>query len=187
MKLALNLGCGPNYIESTEEIEWLNTDICDDHNFRKDESWDFRERIPLEDNSVDFILAWHILEHAGLHERGKMLGDWYRVLVPGGRLAVAVPDIYDLFERYKRGEFDWYILMVNIYGPYNGFEGDYHRWGYSREELDKVLNETGFSRVETLHKGNLPVEIKDHTESVDGEKPPLIGLADWAAQFICTK
>ena len=185
-KVALNIGCGPNYLQS-DKIKWINTDICVGHGFKVDKRWDFLEKIPLADGSVDFILAWHVLEHAGLHERDKMVQDWYRVLKVGGKLAIAVPDILDLLERYKRGEFDWYILMVNIYGPWNGFIGDLHRWGYNREELARVLKEAGFSSVDTLGLHNVPEELGGFIKGKDENTPPLVVMADWAAQFLCVK
>jgi predicted SAM-dependent methyltransferase len=184
--IGLNLGCGPNYLKS-DKMEWINTDLVTDHNFQPDQLWDFRKPIPLPDGSVGFILAWHILEHAALHERDGMVKDWYRVLKPGGKLAIAVPDIVDLYERYKKHEFDWYILMVNIYGPWNGFIGDLHRWGYNRDELAKVLKDGGFGRVDELGRHNVPEELKEFVESADGKAPPLVVLADWAVQFLCVK
>ncbi len=185
--IKLNLGCGPCHLPTEEG--WKNTDIRTDAGFEVEEHWDFLERIPLEDNSVDFILAWHILEHAGLTGRTDMLNDWHRILKPGGKLAIAVPDILTIFEMYKRGEFDdpWYIFMVNLYGPWNGSVGDLHKWGYCRQELDKVLLEIGFSDIKPLGPTNLPGEIERFTKSEDDEKPPLVVLADWAAQAICTK
>lgn len=180
--MKINLGCGPNYLEG-----WTNTDLRNDAGFRVDQDWDFKNQIPLPDSSVDFILAWHILEHAGLHERDGMVRDWYRVLKIGGKLAIAVPDIVDLYERYKKHEFDWYILMVNIYGPWNGFIGDLHRWGYNRDELSRVLKEAGFGRVDSLGLANVPEELREFVKGADEKTPPLVVFADWAAQFICVK
>lgn len=185
MSIAINVGCGPNYLKS-DKVEWINTDIVTDHNFQPDQLWDFLKPTPLPENSVDFILAWHVLEHAGLHERDGMLKDWYRILKPGGKLAVAVPDILDLLERYKKGEFDWYILMVNVYGPWNGAIGDLHKWGYSRGELDRVLQEVGF-RTESLGLHNVPEELREFVKGKDERTPPLVVFADWAAQYLATK
>ena len=187
MKKALNLGCGPSYLKS-DEVEWINTDLVTDHNFHPDQLWDFLEPIPLPDGSVDFILAWHILEHAALHQRDGMIKDWYRVLKPGGRLAIAVPDILTLFGMYQRNEFSndpppWYTLMVNIYGPFNGSIGDTHKWGYNFGELDGVLRKNGFENVLRLNHGNIPDEIREFVMS----DPPLVTFADWAAQALCQK
>ena len=184
--MKLNLGAGPNHLPI--EQGWTNTDLRADHGFEVEQQWDFLKPIPLPDNSVDFILAWHILEHAGLHERDGMIKDWYRVLKPGGKLAIAVPDILVLLGMYQREEFSsdpgpWYILMVNIFGPYNGFEGDIHKWGYCFDELAHIVRESGFGKVDRLNHGNIPIEILKHTKG----NPPKVVFADWAAQIIAVK
>ena len=182
---ALNLGCGPCYLKS-DKIEWVNTDMVTTHNFVPDQRWDFREPIPLPDNSVDFILAWHILEHAGLNERLGMVKDWYRVLKVSGKLAVAVPDLLKRMEMYQDGvigEDPWYQLMVSIYGPYNGFEGDRHCWGYNYAELDGLVREAGFSNTVQLGINNIPSEIVEYTM---GDERKVV-MADWAAQILAVK
>lgn len=45
--------------------------------------------IPLEDNSVDFILCNHVLEH--ITDDKKALSELYRVLIPGGKAILLVP------------------------------------------------------------------------------------------------
>lgn len=53
------------------------------------------EPIPLDDDSVDLALAWHLLEHIGRQgETGEWFAFWqdlYRVLTPGGRMQFEVP------------------------------------------------------------------------------------------------
>jgi len=46
--------------------------------------------LPFEDNSQDVLIARHILEHILLSVRA--LKDWKRVLRPGGKIILAVPD-----------------------------------------------------------------------------------------------
>lgn len=45
--------------------------------------------IPLEENSVDHVLIWHVLEHIP-DDRGA-ISEMYRVLKPGGKLLFSVP------------------------------------------------------------------------------------------------
>ena len=184
--IKLNLGAGDNHLPVEEG--WVNTDLRDGLEYAVEQRWDFRKEIPLPDESVDFILAWHILEHAGLTERDTMIKDWYRVLKPGGKLAVAVPDLLKRLAMYQQGiigENPWFQLMVSIYGPWHGFEGDYHRWGYNYEELERILREGGFGRVSPLNEATVPVEIKKYTI---GEGPlRKVVLADWAAQCLAIK
>jgi predicted SAM-dependent methyltransferase len=51
---------------------------------------DVQNKLPFEDNSVDTIIARHILEHC--IDSINTLKKWIRILKPGGRLIIAVPD-----------------------------------------------------------------------------------------------
>ena len=51
---------------------------------------DVTEELPFDDNYADAIIARHILEHC-VNTIGA-LKQWKRVLKPGGRLIVSVPD-----------------------------------------------------------------------------------------------
>jgi SAM-dependent methyltransferase len=50
----------------------------------------------VEDESFDFLYSSHCLEH--LHDPYEALGNWIRVVKPGGHLVVNVPD-EDLYEQ----------------------------------------------------------------------------------------
>jgi len=51
---------------------------------------DVGELLPLEDNSQDVLIARHILEH--LPNEIKTLRNWGKVIRPGGKMIIAVPD-----------------------------------------------------------------------------------------------
>lgn len=51
---------------------------------------DVGDPLPLEENSQDVVIARHILEH--MPSEIKTLKNWKRVLRPGGKLIIAVPD-----------------------------------------------------------------------------------------------
>lgn len=53
---------------------------------------DLLESLPLEDHSVSWICAFHVLEHLDLHEGRRFLAECRRVLAPGGRLRISTPD-----------------------------------------------------------------------------------------------
>ena len=55
----------------------------------------YLEGIP--DNSVDFVISSHCLEH--LHWPEKALENWVRVVRPGGYVIVTVPD-WEMYERF---------------------------------------------------------------------------------------
>ena len=89
-KTGLNIGCNEWRIESTPEMDWTNIDIDQNDKIKPDLVCD-ATKLPFEDNSFDEIYAGHILEHFGRNE--NVLEEWVRVLKPGGKITVCVPDI----------------------------------------------------------------------------------------------
>jgi hypothetical protein len=68
---------------------YINVDCTASEN--PDVVWDLeRVRWPWEDNSVDSVEAWHILEHIG-DGFFFFLQELYRVCKPGARIGVIVP------------------------------------------------------------------------------------------------
>lgn len=84
----LNLGCGFNQLKSDETVEWVNVDAFP--NCNPDVVHDLSTfPYPWEDNSIDRIVAFHVMEH---------VPDWWgafkecvRVLKVGCEVEVRVP------------------------------------------------------------------------------------------------
>lgn len=180
--MKLNIACGPVYLDGWINSDLRPSDMPNDEvskSWKLDEVWDMTKRLPLEDNSVDFILAWHCLEHASLGDSGEMVRDWHRVLRPGGMVACAVPDVIKVAKRWEIGEFDDFIGAVNIAGPYNGYDGDFHRWAYCQRSLENKFREAGFPDVRELRSHGQAGELL--------EKQSQIGFADYNAQILAIK
>jgi len=76
-----NFGCGDNILEG-----WNNHDIRLD-------GLDCAERLPYDCDTVNFILAEHLIEHMQPHEALFFLDECYRVLKPGGVARIGIPDL----------------------------------------------------------------------------------------------
>jgi cyclopropane fatty-acyl-phospholipid synthase-like methyltransferase len=88
--LALNLGCGDNYIESTDEINWVN---LDNGNCRKDVSIDL-EKTPyseFENDTFDRIQALQVLEHISRDKFIDVIRELYRISNDGALWLITVP------------------------------------------------------------------------------------------------
>lgn len=92
----LNVGCGPNtdprYINL--EYNWHpGIDLC----------WDITKGIPLQSASLKGIFSEHCLEHFSLKTGIALIKEFRRLLSPGGRIRLALPDaeLY-LSTYYKR-------------------------------------------------------------------------------------
>lgn len=96
------------------------------------------------DNSVEEIYASHCLEHLGHWQARDLIREWCRVLKPGGRLRVAVPDMRKIFFAYTQGH------PVNVGGYTWGGqtdEDDYHKTGFDEGLLRANLEHFGFEDV----------------------------------------
>lgn len=102
---------------------------------------------PLEflDGSVEEIRASHVLEHFGHAEVPAVLAEWVRVLAPGGRLRIAVPDFGKIAEGYLAG------VQQNTLGYVMGGQvdsADYHKALFDRDSLRAALASVGLIALE---------------------------------------
>ena len=80
--LKLNLGCNQNYLDG-----WTNVDI--EQYGKVDVCTDLNDPWPWDDNSVDYITAYNIVEH--LKDPIHVMNEAWRVLKPGAAFEIYVP------------------------------------------------------------------------------------------------
>ncbi len=112
------------------------------------------------DESVDVIYTSHVLEHFHhtLHnELLRVLVEWRRVLKPGGRLLISVPDLRILCWLYGNPNLlpdERMHLMRIIFGGQTD-EYDVHKAGLDFEILGMYVEQAGFSNYEQVSEFNL--------------------------------
>lgn len=129
---------------------WINADIDPSADLIVKLGW----RLPFADNSLDRIYSEHVLEHAPYNIGVKFLREARRTLRSGGIVRIAMPDLGDLIDGYRRNwrRFDWVnwpqfsfiqtrAQMLNVAFRWWG-----HRHLYDREELSRALAEAGFTQ-----------------------------------------
>lgn len=100
--MRLNLGCGPNVAPG-----WLNMDVDPAPGAVRG---DVRDGLPLADASVECIAAIHLIQDLPWSEIAPALAEMRRVLVPGGVLRLAVPDLDRAIRAYLSGDKAyWYV------------------------------------------------------------------------------
>ena len=144
MSLYLNVGCGNKRYEGVINIDSAPSEYVD-----ADIRADIR-KLPHANDSVDGIIAEHVLEHLPREEWVSTIMEWRRVLRMGGILHVAVPNLdkilhYYLDNRYGMRDY-WY---ANIYGL-NRYVGDTHRSGFTQTDLTDLLFSCGFYNLKWL-------------------------------------
>ena len=156
----LNIGCGP-----VRSPGFVRVDFCPGVDIRVD----LRRPLPIPDGIASVILCEHFLEH--LRYPGQATGflrECKRVLQPGGRLLLSVPDTYWPMECYIRGtdewqqackENNWHPKWVRTSMEHMNYhfrqqddsrsDGHFecHRFAYDEETLAKVLRAAGFEQV----------------------------------------
>lgn len=80
----LNLGCGYDHQEG-----YVNIDVREE--VKPDLVCDIAEVIPLEDNSVDEVRAFHILEHIPIGKTIQAVTEIWRILKPEGKFISVTP------------------------------------------------------------------------------------------------
>lgn len=146
--LRLQLGAGTRILEG-----WINQDAR--ARTGTDMVFDLRERFPLDDGSVRLVYAEHVLEH--LHPRFELpgfLAECVRVMAPGGRLRIVVPDGQLYLEAYARRDQGFFSALrpesaTAMEGVNEVFrQGWQHLFCYDFETMALYLERAGFARVE---------------------------------------
>jgi predicted SAM-dependent methyltransferase len=105
------------------------------------------------DNSIEAIYASHILEHFHYNlenEVVEVLTEWHRVLQPGGKLYLSVPNLHILCWLYlnpNTSSTERYVVMRMMFGGQVN-QYDVHRVGFDFDFLCYCLNLAGFVTCE---------------------------------------
>lgn len=120
--------------------------------------------LPFENGEVEEMRAVDVLEHISYRDTDRALAEWARVMKPGGKLYVQVPDADLIMKWYANGNPNlaktaegrcpailgaaWRLLGGHRDGDYVDDEGDW-RWNahyslWSRGSLEAALLKAGF-------------------------------------------
>jgi len=139
MRLA-NLGCGNRF-----HPDWINIDIAP--NDPRVIAHDLSAGVPLESASCDVVYHSHVLEHLRGGDAVSFMRECLRVLMPGGILRVATPDL----ERIAR------LYLGSLEKAVAGDSGDYD-WIILEMYDQTVREESGGQMREYLRRNPLPAE-----------------------------
>jgi SAM-dependent methyltransferase len=101
------------------------------------------EFLPFKTDSVDFIWSAHTLEHSGIFKVSPTIKEWFRVLKPGSKIIVQVPDMDYVAKYWLIGpDREWAEQMV--FGLQTD-SGEYHKCAFTSATLRADLEGVGFN------------------------------------------
>lgn len=103
--------------------------------------------LPYADGEADEIYASHVLEHFHHSATNRVLKEWVRVLRPGGRISIAVPDIKALLEMEHEPIMGGGLLQAFAMGG-GVDEHDHHRALFWRGTLERRLMALGIENIQ---------------------------------------
>lgn len=156
--IRLDIGGGPNPMPG-----WINVD-------RRNGMEAYP--LPYPDNSVDEVRASHVLEHFPMADLEKVVKEWVRVLKPGARIRIAVPDIVEcakavLARHPLAGGF--------MYGGQTD-ENDFHRCGMDRADLTTLMFRSGLVAIGPWKSGRGDCADSHVSLNLEGYKPTETAL-----------
>ena len=157
--MKLNLGCGKKHMEG-----YVNVDL--DNNWsslKPDLIADISKRLPFDDESVDEVASFHVIEHFYRYDIENILEDWIRVLKKGGTFVVECPCLNKILELYnhflsKQIPVEPQMTIYGLYGnPGYRVPEMTHKWCYSVMELKSLLESYGLKVVTEKPTTHFPV------------------------------
>lgn len=106
--------------------------------------------LPLEDGCAEEVCSFHFLEHVYRWEAPALLAEFRRLLRPGGRLVLELPNLEAAARNLLAGKNDQ-MAMWPLYGDPSHLDPYMcHRWGYTPGTVRALLEECGFTKIKLL-------------------------------------
>lgn len=138
----LHLGCGTKKFR-----EYINIDSTGSPDVFADIT-----ALPYSENYADEILAVHVFEHIFPQKSVEVLRHWHKILKPGGKLVMEMPDLKKVLEFFKDPKSHPALTMFALYGgEQTGRIEDVHKWCWTFDTLKPLLEQAGFKEVVEKH------------------------------------
>jgi predicted SAM-dependent methyltransferase len=169
----LQLGTSNNVLDG-----WLNSDVFPNHGSVI--YLDATMRFPFDDNTFNYIVGEHMIEHIEFQAGQFMLRECFRVLKPGGRVRFATPDLQVVLSLYSREKIEAQISYIEwstarflpevqkckeVFVINNLFRSWGHCFLYDAATLHHALNTSGFRDIKFYKPGNSEDPILENLET----------------------
>lgn len=149
--IKLNLGCGDKILEG-----YVNVDIVNERGgLQPDVVCDIKNLKIFENESVDEIMAIHVVEHFWRWEITDVIKEWIRVLKPNGKLILECPNLLSACKELVKDPINYSKPDKNGQRSMWVFYGDpgwkdplmMHKWGYTPHSLAQLLYDCGLREI----------------------------------------
>jgi SAM-dependent methyltransferase len=163
-KVMLHVGCGPrSYALPPEFSDWHEVRLDINPDVNPDIVADIVDMPEIESMSVDGVWSSHNLEHVFGYQVALTLGEFYRVLRPGGVAHVQVPDVLVPARAVARGNLET-VLNTSSAGPVTALDmlfgygpaiasGEHfmaHRTAFTKQTLTRKFIHARFADVRVV-------------------------------------
>lgn len=165
-RIVLHVGCGhpnPAKLHATfREPGWREVRLDIDPETRPDILGSITDMAAVASGSIDAVWSSHNVEHLFAHEVPRALGEFHRVLRPGGFVLITLPDLQRVAELVAADKLEETAYMSPA-GPITPLDTLYghraaiargnrfmaHHTGFTATTLDRALRHAGFDPVRT--------------------------------------
>lgn len=160
-KFLFHIGCG-----EINSPEFINIDARKDKHIHIVTKNIFRLWM-IPSNTADLIYMCHILEHVPRSQLSVVLKEMLRILKPGGKLRISVPDFDYIISIYNDTNHNIEYISPPLMGGQD-YPENFHFEVFNKSYLEKKLIATGFNNVTRWH----PLEVEYHN------------FEDWASKTL---
>ncbi len=170
MKKLLHVGSGPAGNEAVHHLfrgsNWEHVRVDIDPDVKPDVVDDIRTLKNFENASADGVYSSHNLEHLHFNDVHVALKTFYRVLKPGGRVFITMPDLALACQFIASGD-PFTILYHSPAGPITPIDVVFgyrpwtynnphqqHRCGFTKDVLEQLLFDCGFCNIQVIREKN---------------------------------
>lgn len=168
--VCLHVGCGSRNAtalhESFRGADWTEVRLDVDPSVEPDIVASITDLSMINAQSVDSVFSSHNLEHLEAHEVPMALGEFHRVLRPGGILLITMPNLMEVAKRIVDDQLEEAVYespagpvapLDMLYGfrPYiaRGASSMAHRTGFTPKSLRAHLRNAGFGDGKVWSEG----------------------------------
>lgn len=107
-------------------------------------------KLPVDDNSASEVHSYHFIEHVYAWEAPAVIREFRRVLKPGGKMVLELPNLELACKHLLKRTGDQYSMWPLYGDPSTRDVYMCHRWGYTPESMMALLKNCRMMEIKHL-------------------------------------